>query len=243
MNKDFIISFNSDVIISAAIFGRIKPELGNVLHKHNAMCRGLLEKIYKLSENDISIGYIPGTAEKEALRRIDDAIRDVLRIWWNDKKVPQEEREKLADAVSVFRKDVLDKLDTYILTLNREHVPNSKLSRYKHILREKFDELDRRYTTLVKYNEGMLKGNKDFKYKDKDAYKLGIEDTDIEIMAVAALLGEKTNKDDAYLAAIDRHMTAKWASDMIGKQFNLKVRKPDALIHIVDKRYRHFTRN
>lgn len=242
MNKDLIVSFNSDVIIPAAIYGRIKPELNAVFHKHNSICQGLLEKIHKLYEKDIFIGYISSTAEEESRREIYHAIENVLNIWWTKEGIPEDYKEKYADAITVFREDVLYKLNKYISILNRLDVSISKLSRYTKKLNEKFNELEKQYKELVNYNERILKGNKNFKYENKDAYKLGIEDTDIEIIAVAALLGEKMNKD-AYLAAIDRHMTAKWASDMIGEQFKLNVRKPDALIHIVDKRYKHITRN
>ena len=236
---DFIISFNSDVIISAAVSGRIGAG-GDVSHIDSADSRGLLNKIRLLTDADINIGYISGRAEGEARHNISSAINAVLNIHWRKNSTSDEEREKLADAIDIFRKEVSSKLDSYIFMLNRETVSKKQLDRYIKNLKQEFGKLQEKYLNMKKYydeKDGVVKA-KGIEVKELKEFEPDIKDGDIEIIAEAILVRVKDQKIK-YLAAIDKHITLNWATDMLEKKFGLLTRKPDSLIHIVQKRYKH----
>ena len=85
--------------------------------------------------------------------------------------------------------------------------------------------------------DGVVKA-KGIEVKELKEFEPDINDGDIEIIAEAILIRAKDQKIK-YLAAIDKHITLNWATDMLEKKFRLLTRKPDSLIHIVQKRYRH----
>ena len=127
--------------------------------------------------------------------------------------------------------------------LNRETVSKKQLDRYIKNLKQEFGKLQEKYLNMKKYydeKDGVVKA-KGIEVKELKEFEPDIKDGDIEIIAEAILVRVKDQKIK-YLAAIDKHITLNWATDMLEKKFRLLTRKPDSLIHIVQKRYRHITK-
>jgi len=82
------------------------------------------------------------------------------------------------------------------------------------------------YDQLLKsnaaYNKSILKGRlENFKFPDKNSYKLGIESSDIEILAEAISVEKKVDKI-GYVAAIDYHFVSKWATKMLEDNYEIR---------------------
>lgn len=236
--NDFIISFNSDVIISAAISGRINA-IGNISHKNNPDSEGLLnmlEKVIDYDENNI--GYISARAEKEAQKNIESALNGVLNIYWKDNGISDEERVEYSDAIAVFNRNVRSKLDKYIFMLNRKSIPKKQLDKYTKKLKQEFNNLQAQYKTGCDYYDrrnGVIR-TRGIEIKELKEFKPDIEDGDIEIIAQAILVNGNNVR---YLASIDGHMVLSQSRKMLEEKFGLCARQPKDLIHIVRKRYKH----
>ncbi len=242
MSEDFVVFFDANVIISASIFGHIGPLKQPAQHTHYATSCGVLNRLCTLQHNSAMpmIGYISPTAESEARREINNAIRSVLSRFWKEQKISDEEKEKLADSIETFYSKSSRKLDEYLNILCRE--PPNLYSRDKikmHIRRE-FDNLNPK-TRIPKHNKfgDLLEKLDRIPFIQTQSYLPGIEETDLEILSDAYVVGKRLKKT-TYLASLNtRHMASKVAAKMLEEKFGLKVRLPEVILNTINKRFGH----
>jgi hypothetical protein len=241
MSEDCDVFVDASVLIPASISGQLDKKAG-VEHVHYPWCHGLLTSICVLHENEVHIGYLPPTAEKESRREIEHAVKTTVTRFWKKVAVSKEEQERQADAVETFYTQTLDKLDAFIYILRR--MPVSSLKRKKVIeeLRNQFTKLDDRYNALVKYYSSNVKLSKGLHFPEQDSYKPGIEVSDLEILA-DTIIFHRTRKKQTFLAAIDNDMTSDWSMKMLEDEFGINVRKPEYIVQRLTKRYRQILKN